>query len=67
MQSEEAKTKPVQDLVPRQGIAAQLFRASYAIDFYQAVRLLENLLHCEKGPGETSEYSEERIRIRPRC
>jgi type VI secretion system protein ImpH len=68
VQNEEAKTadaKSVQELVPRYGIARQLFKASYAIDFYQAVRLLENLLHCEKGPGETSEYSDERIRIRP--
>ncbi len=50
---------------PRQGVYGRLFREGYAFDFYQAVRLLERCFPDAPPPGETTEYRDERIRIRP--
>ena len=48
-----------------QGVVARLFREGYLFDFFQSVRLLESFFGGGKGPGETVDVAEERIRFRP--
>ena len=47
------------------GVFERMFREGYLFDFFQVVRLLENLFPEARMPGESFEFSRERIRLRP--
>jgi type VI secretion system protein ImpH len=51
--------------VPERGIFADLFRAGYRFDFFQAVRLLEAFFPDAPPPGTSADPGAERIRFRP--
>jgi len=44
---------------------SRLFEEGYLYDFFQAVRLLENMFPEGKSPGETADVMSEQIRFRP--
>jgi type VI secretion system protein ImpH len=50
---------------PERGVYSRLFREGYRFEFFQAVRLLEQLFEDAPAPGETPNYRDERIRFRP--
>ena len=47
------------------GVLGQLFHQGYLFDFFQAVRLLEELFPEAPSPGEGFDLAQERIRFKP--
>lgn len=47
------------------GVLGRLFRQGYMFEFFQAVRLLEELFPQAPGPGEGFALAQERIRFKP--